>query len=46
VAALTAGRDGEAEVARWYRETIAGGELAEGVAAFRERRAPRFPWSG
>jgi enoyl-CoA hydratase/carnithine racemase len=46
VAALTAGHDGEAEVARWYRETIAGGELAEGVAAFVERRAPRFPWSG
>jgi enoyl-CoA hydratase/carnithine racemase len=46
VAALTAGRDGEAEVAGWYRETIAGGELAEGVAAFAERRAPRFPWSG
>src|SRR3954470_7245058 len=44
VAALTAGRDGEAEVARWYRETIASGELAEGVAAFAERRAPRFPW--
>jgi enoyl-CoA hydratase/carnithine racemase len=46
VAALTAGRDGEAEVAGWYRETIASGELAEGVAAFRERRPPRFRWSG
>src|SRR4051795_5613262 len=46
VAALSAGRDGEAEVARWYRETIARGELAEGVAAFAERRGPRFPWSG
>jgi enoyl-CoA hydratase/carnithine racemase len=45
VAALTAGADGEAEAARWYRETIASGELAEGVAAFAERRAPRFPWS-
>jgi enoyl-CoA hydratase/carnithine racemase len=45
VAALGAGRDGEAEVARWYLETIAGGELAEGVAAFAERRPPRFPWS-
>jgi enoyl-CoA hydratase/carnithine racemase len=44
VAALTAGRDGEAEVARRYRETIASGELAEGVAAFAERRPPRFPW--
>src|SRR5215218_2837895 len=45
-AALTTGGDGEAEVTRWYRETIASGELAEGVGAFAERRAPRFPWSG
>jgi enoyl-CoA hydratase/carnithine racemase len=42
VAALTAGRDGEAEATRWYRETIARGELAEGVAAFAQRRPPRF----
>lgn len=46
VAALAAGRDGQAEAARWYRETVASGELAEGVAAFAERRAPRFPWPG
>lgn len=46
VRALGAGGDGTAEVARWYRETIAGGELAEGVAAFAERRPPRFPWPG
>jgi enoyl-CoA hydratase/carnithine racemase len=46
VTALTAGGDGEAEAGRRYRETIAGGELAEGVAAFAERRPPRFPWSG
>ena len=46
VAALTAGGDGEATVAPWYRETIAGGELAEGVAAFTGRRPPRFPWAG
>ena len=45
VAALGTGRDGQAEAARWYRETIARGELAEGVAAFAERRPPRFPWS-
>jgi enoyl-CoA hydratase/carnithine racemase len=44
VAALTAGGDGQPEVARWYRETITSGELAEGVAAFTERRPPRFPW--
>ncbi|MGZ4668164.1 MAG: enoyl-CoA hydratase/isomerase family protein [Blastococcus sp.] len=44
VAALTAGGDGQAAVARWYHETIAAGELAEGVAAFAERRPPRFRW--
>jgi enoyl-CoA hydratase/carnithine racemase len=46
VAALSAGRDAEAVAAGWYRTTIASGELAEGVGAFTERRAPRFPWSG
>jgi 1,4-dihydroxy-2-naphthoyl-CoA synthase len=46
VAALLAGRDGQAEAGRWYRETVAAGELAEGVAAFAERRPPRFPWRG
>jgi enoyl-CoA hydratase/carnithine racemase len=46
VADLTGGGDGEAVVARWYRETIAAGELAEGVAAFGDRRPPRFRWSG
>jgi enoyl-CoA hydratase/carnithine racemase len=46
VADLTAGRDGEPVAARWYRETIAAGELAEGVAAFAERRPPRFGWTG
>jgi enoyl-CoA hydratase/carnithine racemase len=45
VAALTAGDDGRAVAGRWYRETIAAGELAEGVAAFTERRPPRFPWT-
>jgi hypothetical protein len=44
VAALSGGRDGEAEATRWYRETVAAGELAEGVAAFAERRTPRFRW--
>ena len=44
--ALASGRDGEAEVARWYRQTIEAGELAEGVAAFADRRPPRFRWSG
>jgi enoyl-CoA hydratase/carnithine racemase len=45
VAALSAGGDGESAVANWYRKTVASGELAEGVAAFGERRTPRFPWS-
>lgn len=46
VRALAAGGDGAAEADRWYRETVARGELAEGVAAFAERRPPRFPWPG
>jgi enoyl-CoA hydratase/carnithine racemase len=46
VADLVGGGDGEAVVARWYRETIAAGELAEGVAAFADRRSPRFGWAG
>jgi enoyl-CoA hydratase/carnithine racemase len=46
VADITAGGDGERVVAGWYRETITSGELAEGVAAFAERRPPRFDWAG
>ncbi|SOE04096.1 enoyl-CoA hydratase/isomerase family protein [Blastococcus haudaquaticus] len=46
VADLVTGGDGEAVAGRWYRETISAGELAEGVSAFAERRAPRFRWSG
>jgi enoyl-CoA hydratase/carnithine racemase len=46
VAALADGGDGEEVAAVRYLETIAAGELAEGVAAFAGRRAPRFPWSG
>jgi enoyl-CoA hydratase/carnithine racemase len=48
LAALVDGRDDDAEAraATWYRETIARGELAEGVAAFAERRPPSFGWSG
>ncbi|WP_040337122.1 enoyl-CoA hydratase/isomerase family protein [Candidatus Blastococcus massiliensis] len=46
VAALTGGDDAEAVVAPWYRRTIADGELPEGVAAFAERRPPRFGWTG
>ena len=46
VAALSAGSDAEDVVAPWYRATIAAGELPEGVAAFAERRPPRFGWTG
>jgi enoyl-CoA hydratase/carnithine racemase len=49
IGALTAGSDeaarAEALAGRWYTETVSRGELAEGVAAFAERRPPRFPWS-
>lgn len=44
VGALLAGDDPGPRARERYLETIAAGELAEGVAAFRERRAPRFPW--
>jgi enoyl-CoA hydratase/carnithine racemase len=50
VAALLSGGAGEEAAAavaeRWYPETIGSGELAEGVAAFADRRPPAFPWSG
>ena len=47
MADLTAGGDGEAVVgAAGTGETITAGELAEGVAAFAERRPPRFRWTG
>lgn len=31
-------------VAAWADEPVSSGELAEGVDAFTQRRAPRFPW--
>jgi enoyl-CoA hydratase/carnithine racemase len=46
VAALVSGRDAEAVAAPRYRETVATGELPEGVAAFADRRPPRFGWTG
>jgi enoyl-CoA hydratase/carnithine racemase len=46
LAALTHGADADAVARRWYGETIASGELAEGVTAFAERRPPRFGWAG
>lgn len=44
--ALANGTNPEAAVAPRYLETIAAGELAEGVAAFQQRRTPSFPWPG
>lgn len=31
---------------RWAAEVATSGEMAEGVAAFQERRTPRFAWHG
>jgi enoyl-CoA hydratase/carnithine racemase len=45
VNALLAGDDADAAATKRYQETIASGELAEGVAAFTEKRAPHFPWT-
>ncbi|MGI5347776.1 enoyl-CoA hydratase/isomerase family protein [Streptomyces sp. CA-250714] len=38
------GRTGPDRVEHWQRAAAASGEAAEGVAAFMERRAPRFRW--
>jgi enoyl-CoA hydratase/carnithine racemase len=45
VNALIAGKDANPAAFRRYQETISSGELAEGVAAFTEKRPPSFPWS-
>ncbi|WBQ05240.1 enoyl-CoA hydratase/isomerase family protein [Kribbella sp. CA-293567] len=44
VNALLAGTDADQLAFERYRETIANGELVEGIAAFHGKRAPRFPW--
>jgi enoyl-CoA hydratase/carnithine racemase len=44
VSGLLAGVDADASAVRRYRETIASGELAEGIAAFTEKRSPKFLW--
>jgi enoyl-CoA hydratase/carnithine racemase len=38
------GAVGEATRRRWEALSSDSGEAAEGVSAFGERRAPRFPW--
>ena len=44
VNALLAGQDADAAAVRRYRETIASGELAEGIEAFTQKRSPKFRW--
>lgn len=44
VTALLAGEDAEPAAVRRYRETIASGELAEGIEAFAQKRSPKFVW--
>jgi enoyl-CoA hydratase/carnithine racemase len=45
VDAVAAGGPVEEKVARWHAEVAASGEVAEGVAAILERRAPNFTWT-
>jgi enoyl-CoA hydratase/carnithine racemase len=44
VNALLAGEDADQTAVRRYRETIASGELAEGIDAFTQKRSPKFLW--
>jgi enoyl-CoA hydratase/carnithine racemase len=45
VAALLDGTDPEPRARQRFLETFSSGELPEGVAAFREKRPPRFAWA-
>ncbi len=36
----------EAERQKWHELALSTGELAEGIAAFGQKRNPSFPWSG
>ncbi|MFI5710530.1 enoyl-CoA hydratase/isomerase family protein [Kribbella sp. NPDC051620] len=44
VNALLAGKDADSLAFRRYQETIADGELVEGITAFQQKRSPVFPW--
>ena len=44
VNALLAGENADVAAVRRYRETIASGELAEGIDAFTQKRSPEFVW--
>ncbi|MBP2354067.1 enoyl-CoA hydratase/carnithine racemase [Kribbella aluminosa] len=44
VNALLAGQDADQAAVRRYRETIASGELAEGIDAFTQKRSPECVW--
>lgn len=46
VDAIAAGGPVEDVTRRWQEEAAAGGEAEEGIAAFLERRAPAFTWTG
>lgn len=45
VTSLLAGQDAEPAAYKRYQETIASGELTEGVRAFTEKRTPHFGWN-
>ncbi|QXJ23243.1 enoyl-CoA hydratase/isomerase family protein [Actinomadura graeca] len=46
VDALAAGEPHDAKVGHWQDEAVRGPDADEGVAAFLERRAPGFTWTG
>lgn len=46
VDAIAAGTLTEEQADRWRKEVAEGGDAAEGIAAFLERRAPNFTWPG
>jgi enoyl-CoA hydratase/carnithine racemase len=44
IGAIVGGSLTERQMSAWRAEELRSGETAEGIAAFVERRAPRFPW--